>query len=189
MSVPSRSVLVLLAAGVSMPAEGPGGRSRPRRLPPIVVTANRTPTPAAEVGSAVTVITRQELEDRQIRQLSDVLREVPGVAVNRTGPAGRTTQIRIRGSESNQTLVLIDGVEVNDPSSGSEFDFAHLMADDIERIEVLRGPQSALYGSDAIGGVVNIVTRRGEGPVGGHRLGGGRRLRHAARPRLGQRRQ
>jgi vitamin B12 transporter len=166
MSVPSRSVLVLLAAGVSTPAESqeadPG-----LTLPPIVVTANRTPTPAAEVGSAVTVITRQQLEDRQIRQLSDVLREVPGVAVNRTGPAGQTTQIRIRGSESNQTLVLIDGVEVNDPSSESEFDFAHLTADDIERIEVLRGPQSALYGSDAIGGVVNIVTRHGQGPVGG----------------------
>jgi vitamin B12 transporter len=131
-----------------------------------VVTANRTPTPAAEVGSAVTVITRQELEDRQIRQVSDVLRAMPGVAVNRGGPVGQLTQIRIRGSEGNQTLVLIDGVEVNDPSAGSEFDFAHLMADDIERIEVLRGPQSALYGSDAVGGVVNIVTRRGDGPVG-----------------------
>lgn len=166
MSVPSRCILTVLAAGVSVPAaaqEPPSALT----LEPIVVTANRVPTPAAEVGSAVTVITRQELEDRQIRQVSDVLRTVPGVAVNRTGPLGQSAQIRIRGSESNQTLVLIDGVEVNDPSSESEFDFAHLMADDIERIEVLRGPQSALYGSDAIGGVVNIVTRRGEGPVGG----------------------
>lgn len=164
MSVSSRCALALLAAGISMPAEG---QEAGLVLPPIVVTANRVPTPAAEVGSAVTVITRQELEDRQVRQLSDVLREVPGVAVNRTGPAGQTTQIRIRGAESNQTLVLIDGIEVNDPSAESDFDFAHLMADDIERIEVLRGPQSALYGSDAIGGVVNIVTRRGEGPAGG----------------------
>lgn len=164
MSVSSRCVLALLAAGISLPAEG---QEAGLTLPPIVVTANRIPTPAAEVGSAVTVITRQELEDRQVRQLSDVLRQVPGVAVSRTGPAGQTTQIRIRGAESNQTLVLIDGVEVNDPSSDSEFDFAHLMADDIERVEVLRGPQSALYGSDAIGGVVNIVTRRGEGAAGG----------------------
>ncbi|WP_343712983.1 TonB-dependent receptor [Inquilinus sp.] len=164
MSVSSRCVLALLAAGISMRAEG---QEAGLVLSPIVVTANRVPTPAAEVGSAVTVITRQELEDRQVRQLSDVLREVPGVAVNRTGPAGQTTQIRIRGAESNQTLVLIDGVEVNDPSANSDFDFAHLMADDIGRIEVLRGPQSALYGSDAIGGVVNIVTRRGEGPAGG----------------------
>ncbi|MGK9234403.1 TonB-dependent receptor [Inquilinus limosus] len=166
MSVPSRCILAVLAAGASVPAaaqEPPSALT----LEPIVVTANRVPTPAAEVGSAVTVITRQELKDRQIRQVSDVLRTVPGVAVNRTGPLGQSAQIRIRGSESNQTLVLIDGVEVNDPSSESEFDFAHLMADDIERIEVLRGPQSALYGSDAIGGVVNIVTRRGEGPVGG----------------------
>jgi len=166
MSVPFRCCLILLAAGVSVPAKAEEAEPG-LALDPIVVTANRTPTPAAEVGSAVTVITRQELEDRQIRQLSDALREVPGVAVNRTGPAGQTTQIRIRGSESNQTLVLIDGVEVNDPSSESEFDFAHLMADDIERIEVLRGPQSALYGSDAIGGVVNIVTRRGAGPATG----------------------
>jgi len=165
MSVPFRCCLILLTAGVSVPAKAEEAEPG-LTLDPIVVTANRIPTPAAEVGSAVTVITRQELEDRQIRQLSDALREVPGVAVNRTGPAGQT-QVRIRGSESNQTLVLIDGVEANDPSSESEFDFAHLMADDIERIEVLRGPQSALYGSDAIGGVVNIVTRRGEGPVTG----------------------
>ncbi|WP_081991848.1 TonB-dependent receptor plug domain-containing protein [Inquilinus limosus] len=164
MSVSSRCVLTLLAAGISLPAEG---QEAGLTLPPIVVTANRTPTPATEVGSAVTVITRQELEDRQIRQLSDALRQVPGVAVSRAGPAGQTTQIRIRGAESNQALVLIDGVEVNDPSAESDFDFAHLMADDIGRIEVLRGPQSALYGSDAIGGVVNIVTRRGEGPVTG----------------------
>ncbi|WP_225766869.1 TonB-dependent siderophore receptor [Inquilinus sp. Marseille-Q2685] len=166
MPVPSRCILVLLATGAVVPAEAQDTPSA-LTLEPIVVTANRMPTPSAEVGSAVTMITRQELEDRQIRQLSDALRQVPGVAVSRTGPAGQTTQIRIRGSESNQTLVLIDGVEVNDPSSESEFDFAHLMADDIERIEVLRGPQSALYGSDAIGGVVNIVTRRGEGPAAG----------------------
>ncbi len=130
------------------------------RLPEIVVSASRMPLPADEIGSAVTVITGEQLERRQVRVVSDVLRDVPGVAVNRAGPVGALTQLRIRGAEGNQTLVLIDGIEVNNPAGGSEFDFANLLNAEVDRIEVLRGPQSALYGSDAIGGVVNIVTRR-----------------------------
>ncbi len=132
-------------------------------LDPVIVTANRTSTPARAVGSAVTVIDRAELERRQVRFVADALRTVPGVGLSRTGGAGGLTQVRLRGAEGNQTLVLIDGIEVNDPASGGEYDFANLLADDVERIEVLRGPQSALYGSDAIGGVINIVTRKGEG--------------------------
>ncbi len=130
-------------------------------LPEISVTANLTETPLTEVGSAVTIITGEELKEQEIRYVGEALRQVPGVAVSQSGPRGQFTQLRIRGSESNQTKVFIDGIAVNDPARGSEFDFAHLLVDDIERIEVLRGPQSALYGSDAIGGVVNIVTRRG----------------------------
>ncbi len=137
------------------------------RLPDVVVSASRVPVPAQEVGSAVTVITAEDLARKQVRLVSDVLREVPGVAVSRSGNIGSFTQVRIRGAEGNQTLVIIDGVEVNDPSGGSEFDFGNLLAADIERIEVLRGPQSALYGSDAIGGVINIVTKKGRGPVTG----------------------
>lgn len=133
----------------------------PLILDDISVTANMVPTEKSKVGSAVTSFTENELEQRQTRLVSDVLREVPGVAVNRTGPVGQLTQVRIRGSEGNQTLVLIDGMRVNDPSAGSEFDFAHLLAEEVERVEVLRGPQSALYGSDALGGVINIVTRSG----------------------------
>ena len=89
----------------------------------------------------------------------------PACRSTATAATARLTQVRIRGSESNQTLVLIDGIEVNDPAGASEFNFAHLLVQDIERIEVLRGPQSALYGSDAIGGVVNIISRKGEGPA------------------------
>jgi vitamin B12 transporter len=128
--------------------------------PEIVISASRVPLPARETGAAVTVLTGRELESRGIRIVSDVLRDVPGVAVNRSGPVGAFTQIRIRGAEGNHTLVLIDGIEVNNPASSSEFDFANLLAADVARIEVLRGPQSALYGSDAVGGVINIVTRR-----------------------------
>lgn len=132
------------------------------QLPDVVVSASRVPLPAKEIGSAVTVITGKELEQRQVRVVSDVLRDVPGVAVNRTGPVGAFTQIRIRGAEGNHTLVLIDGIEVNNPAGGSEFNFANVLNAEIARIEVLRGPQSALYGSDSIGGVINIVTKRPE---------------------------
>tara|TARA_R100000005_G_scaffold96191_2_gene81295 strand:+ start:3858 stop:5837 length:1980 start_codon:yes stop_codon:yes gene_type:complete len=128
----------------------------------IVVSASRTPTAAKEVGSAVTVITAEELEQRQVRVISDVLRDVPGVAVNRSGPAGQLTQVRIRGAEGNQTLVIIDGIEMNNPASTSEYYFNNLLNTGIERIEVLRGPQSSLYGSDAIGGVINIITKEQE---------------------------
>lgn len=135
----------------------------PVRLPETVVSATRTEIPLTHVGSAVTVITGEEMEREQIKLVSDALRKVPGLAVSRTGGVGALTQVRIRGSEGNQTKVLIDGIEVNDPASGSEFDFANMLAADIARVEVLRGPQSVLYGSDAVGGVINIVTRAGSG--------------------------
>jgi len=106
------------------------------------------------------VITSEEITARGQQYISDLLRSLPGIAVNSSGPAGGLTQIRVRGAEANQVLVLIDGVEVANPNSG-EFDFAGLRAQDIVRIETLRGEQSALYGSDAIGGVINIITRAG----------------------------
>ncbi|MCB9957557.1 MAG: TonB-dependent receptor [Rhodospirillaceae bacterium] len=130
----------------------------------VSITANRAPTALSQVGSAVTVITREELEDQQVRRVADILRQVPGVSVSSSGPAGSLTQVRIRGAEARHTLVLIDGVRVNDPTAiGAVYDFGNLLAEDVERIEVVRGPQSALYPSDAIGGVINIITRRGAG--------------------------
>ncbi|WP_162143774.1 TonB-dependent receptor plug domain-containing protein [Hellea balneolensis] len=101
-----------------------------------------------------------DIETRGQQYISDLLRTLPGIAVNTSGPGGGLTQIRMRGSEANHVLVLIDGVEVANPSSG-EFDFSGLRAEDVVRIETLRGEQSALYGSDAIGGVINIITRAG----------------------------
>jgi vitamin B12 transporter len=160
----SHTLLTAVAAfGIGLP--GAAAQTEPAAvlLPPLSVTANMTETPLGEVGSAITVITGEDLQQRQTQLVSDILREVPGLVVNRAGGVGSQTQARIRGSEGNQTLVLIDGIEVNSVAGGSEFDFAHLLAADVERIEVLRGPQSALYGSDAAGGVINIVTRRGSG--------------------------
>lgn len=115
-------------------------------------------------GTSVTVVTGKELRRQQIRHVADALRGLPGVEIHRTGSNAGLTQVRIRGAEGNQTLVLIDGVEANQSADG-EFDFSNLLAQDIERIEVLRGAQSALYGSGAIGGVINIVTRSGRGPL------------------------
>jgi vitamin B12 transporter len=163
------------AAILSMSAAEIVGASAQVRGPETVVTATRLPTPVDRVGNAITVITGEQIRERQTTSVADILRTVPGLAVSRLGPgAGPQTQVRIRGAEANQTLVLIDGIEVNDPSGGSEFDFGHLLASGIERIEILRGPQSALYGSDAVGGVVNIITKRGEGkPTGFVSLEGG----------------
>ncbi|TXC71147.1 TonB-dependent receptor [Sphingomonas ginsenosidivorax] len=128
----------------------------------IVVTASRSggATQVRDLPASVTLIDTDALQQRQTRVLSDVLRDVPGVAVNRAGAIGGMTQVRIRGSESNHVLVLIDGIEASDPYNG-EFDFGTLIADEAARVEVLRGQQSALYGSDAIGGVIQYITLTG----------------------------
>ena len=129
-------------------------------LEQVVISGSRTEATLADTGSAISIITGAELEQRQIRLVSDALRAVPGIAVSRQGPIGTVTQVRIRGAEANHTVVLIDGVKINDPFT-SEVDFAHLLAAQIDRIEILRGPQSVLYGSEAIGGVISIFTKRG----------------------------
>ncbi len=134
----------------------------------IVVTANRSETALHEVGSSITVITREEIEQRQQPFFIDLLRTVPSLDVVRNGGPGGLTYVGIRGDKPEHTLVLMDGVRMNDPAStGVSFDFATLTTDDIERIEILRGPQSTIYGSDAIGGVINIITRRGSGKPSG----------------------
>jgi vitamin B12 transporter len=131
-------------------------------LEQIIVTATRAADGVSSetLGASVTVIDAKAMQERQVRIVSDALRDVPGVAVNRAGTVGGQTQVRVRGTEGNHVLVLIDGMEAADPFFG-EFDFATLMADEVARVEVLRGQQSALYGSDAIGGVVHYLTAGG----------------------------
>lgn len=133
-------------------------------LEPVVVTATKLETPLREVASSVTVISAEEIENKQPNTVLDVLRSVPGLDVIRQGGLGQQTSIFLRGSNSMHTLVLVDGIEMNDPANpGRSFDFSTLGTDNIERIEIVRGPGSTLYGSDALGGVINIITRKGSG--------------------------
>lgn len=127
----------------------------------IIVTDGLTPIEQQKSGRAFTVMTGEQLAKNQVRYVADALRQVPGFAVSRTGSYGGFTQVRVRGAEANHLKVLVDGVEVSE-TSGGEFDFGSLLVDDIDRIEVLRGPQSAFWGSNATAGVVNIITKRGK---------------------------
>lgn len=127
----------------------------------IVVSATRRPTPADQVGSSVTVVLEEDIRARQYSFFADILKDVAGVSIARNSAFGGVASARIRGASSGQTLVVIDGVVMNDPAAPQGgFNFANLDVVDIERIEVLRGPQSLLYGADAIGGVIFIRTKR-----------------------------
>lgn len=138
------------------------------QLEEIIVTANRGEAALDEIGSSISVITREEIDRSKKPFVLDFLRTVPALDVVRSGGTGGPTSVFIRGAASEHTLVLLDGVRMNDPSTpGTSYDFANLTTDNIERIEVLRGPQSTLYGSDAMGGVINIITRRGKGNPSG----------------------
>jgi vitamin B12 transporter len=150
------AILVTSAAPALAQANGDQGATENL----IIVTANRTPQPVERVGQSVTVLDSVELTRRQSQTVADVLRTVPGVSIARNGGIGTSTSVFIRGAESDQTVALIDGVKLNDPSSpGGGFNFGNLLIGNIERIEVLRGPSSVLWGSQAIGGVVNMITR------------------------------
>jgi vitamin B12 transporter len=124
------------------------------------ITANRTETPTIQVGSSVTTIDAKEISDRQSLAISDCLQTVPGAIINRSGGRGTVTSLFIRGGESDYTKILVDGIPINEP--GGSFDFSNLAADGLNRVEIVRGPQSALFGSDAMTGVVQVFTQRGE---------------------------
>ena len=128
----------------------------------VLVIASHQPQTLSQIGSAISRIDADELSTHTSTNAADLLRNVAGISVNQSGPMGALTQVRMRGAEANHTLVLIDGVRVNDVSLGSEFNFAQITNADISHIEVLRGPQTARYGSHAIGGVIRIITQQSE---------------------------
>jgi vitamin B12 transporter len=155
---------ILLSHGIDpISAADSNALAEPVALPTVVVTPTRLPTPESEVGSSITVITEEEIQRKQERTLPDALKDVPGLNVVQTGGPGGTTSVFIRGANSNQTKVFIDGIDATDPATGT-FNFEQVLTWDIERVEVVRGPQSGLHGADAIGGVINIITKKGSGP-------------------------
>ncbi len=158
------AVLGLVVGAVAVDAQEAG---EVRRAEPVVVTATRSEQPLEPIGASVTVIPEEVLRALDYRTVDDALRTVPGLEVDRSGSPGKITTVQIRGANSSQIQVLIDGVRVKSTTTG-DFDFANLTLDDVERIEVVRGPQSTLYGADAIGGVINIITKRGRGAPTGY---------------------
>jgi vitamin B12 transporter len=134
-----------------------------KKVEPVVVTATKFETPAEQLGATVTVIDGAEIESRHYPTIDEALRGVPGVDIRRQGSFGKTSAVSIRGANANQVQVLVDGVRVKSPTLG-QVDLADIAPELIERIEVIRGPQSTIYGADAIGGVVHIITKRGSGP-------------------------
>lgn len=153
----------------------------------IVVAANRAPTDADRIAAAVTVLDKAAIDRSQDLSIADLLLRTPGVSLSRNGGYGTATTLRLRGAEGDQTVVVVDGVKLNDPSTpGGGYDFANLLTGDATRIEVLRGPQSILWGSQAIGGVVNVVTPLPTGALeGSFDLEGGSRDTVSARAALG----
>lgn len=152
-------LFAVFISGFAMAGEPPAEET----LPPLVTISTRVETPEANVANSVTVVDEKKIESRREGSVLEMLRDIPGVDVVQSGSRGNATSVFIRGAESDQVLVLVDGVEVNSTTLG-EFDFAHLTTENVERIEVLRGAGGTLYGSQAIGGVINIITKKGDGP-------------------------
>lgn len=141
-------------------------QSSAEQLSEIVVTADRAPEQLNRTGSSISVVSGETIATSNPGSLVDALRTVPGLDISENGGPGGTANVRLRGGNTGQTLVMIDGIRVNDPTAASgDFEFAMFTPSAMERIEVLKGPQSALYGSDAMGGVINIITKKGSGPA------------------------
>ena len=130
----------------------------------VLVNASLVPIQSERSANAISIIDLEQIKNRAVSSISDLLRNVPGLAVSKSGVQGSQTQIRVRGSEANHLLVLIDGIEANNPAQNDELNWGTLASSDIERIEVIRGPQSSMFGSDAMSGVINIITKNAKSP-------------------------
>ena len=158
-----RSTLYPLLAVLSASAAAQGSKTNaPTVLPTVVVTATRTEEPVDKTAASVAVITRATMEEQKFNTLAEALASVPGLVVARNGTPGQATSVFLRGTESNHTLLTVDGRRAPSLLAGG-YDWANLPLDNVERIEVVRSASSALYGGDAIGGVVNLITRTGRG--------------------------
>lgn len=166
----SFSCFNLLVAGLIAAVAAQTAPSSPplpkREIEPVVVTVSARALPLSAVSASVTVLTRSAIENSRSESVVDLLRQVPFLHISQTGGRGGLTTVTLRGGKPNLTMVMIDGIPVNDPSNllGGSFDFSSLSTDNIEQIEIVRGPLSSMYGSEAISGVINIISRRGQGP-------------------------
>ncbi|MCP1997741.1 TonB-dependent receptor plug domain-containing protein [Nitrobacter winogradskyi] len=149
------------------PRQAPVADTRvPGTMGSTVVSPTGVVTPAGQLASSITIVTEQDIQTQQHRSVPDILRTAPGLNVVQAGGPGAQTSIFMRGTNANHTKVMLDGIDIGDPAnSNGAFDYAHLLTADIQQMEILRGPQSGLYGSDAIGGVISIITKKGEGPA------------------------
>ena len=145
-------LLATLAATLNLPVIA-------EEQPPIIVTATRTAQTADDSLASVSIITRKDLETSQAQTIEDVLRSVMGIHISRTGGIGKSSSVYLRGAESDHTLVLVDGIRASSATTGG-YAWNSLSPEQIERIEIVRGPRASLYGSDAIGGVIQIFTRK-----------------------------
>src|SRR5437762_6430087 len=159
----SARIAALVLATLALPLVAQEQSRDTAHTAPIIVTATRVPMNQSALPVAVTVITGVELRLRGITTVADALNDVTSASVVQSGSQGATTQLFLRGGESKYVKVLIDGVPANDP--GGVYDFASLTTDNIDRIEVVRGPASVVYGADAVTGVVNVITRQGHGAL------------------------
>ena len=166
------ALLGAVAISIVSPAISQAADEGETKLGPVIVEGSRLNQTATEVGSSVSIITEEDLEKLDFDFALDAVASAPGVTINQNGAYGGSASVRIRGASSGQTLVLIDGVPVGDPSTtDGSFNFAFLDTANIARIEVLKGPQSTLWGSDAIGGVVSILTKEPDEGLGGSAFG------------------
>ncbi|MGZ4958969.1 MAG: TonB-dependent receptor domain-containing protein [Methylomonas sp.] len=154
------SSLVLAAAGTSLPTQA-AGNDESASLPDTVVTATRSETAKDELATATTVFARKDIEQLQVRTLPDLLKTAPGIDVTQNGGYGKTASVFMRGTNSDHVLVLIDGIKVGSVTLGTT-PFELIPIEQIERVEIIRGPHSSLYGSEAVGGVIQIFTRKGK---------------------------
>jgi vitamin B12 transporter len=154
--------LCCMSIGCAVLARAEEPAEEPLEVQDVVVSATKTPLPVSQVTSAVEVITGEEMQQKKLKTVVDALRLSQGLAVFQSGGFGTVATVQMRGAQAKHTLVLVDGTIVNSPTTG-EYDFANLTAENIDRIEILRGAQSMLWGADAIGGVINIYTKRGTG--------------------------
>ncbi len=158
MSINTKALAVLCPAiGVVLPISEAAAQETTEV---ITITSTRSMIDQNKIAGSLQVIDRQQIENSGAITLTELLRTIPSTNISASGPTGSLTEIRFRGSESNHILVTIDGIEINDAAQGGLTDFAHLLTDNIERIEILKGPQSALWGSAAMSGIINIVTRQ-----------------------------